>query len=38
MGRNIGVKINTGRKKLYIETDCFEKSQIYFITGDSKTE
>jgi transposase len=33
-----GVKINTDRKKLsYIEKDCFEKSQNYCSTADSRT-
>jgi hypothetical protein len=32
-------KINNDRKRLsYIEKECFEKSQNYCSTGDSKTE
>jgi hypothetical protein len=37
--KNSGGKINTDRKRSsYTEKDCFEKSQNYCSTGDSRTD
>jgi hypothetical protein len=37
-GKTISTKRNSGRKSTLTETDCFEKSQNYYIAGDRTAE